>query len=599
MCNKNLTFIIMFGLLISNSLTCKKNSDNIISDYGEICIAEDFKTTAVEALAKKFGNHEVAEDYVWNDSEIIQIVLDNNLIIINGGGATINGNRVTITSAGTYSISGTLDNGQIVVDTEDVGIVRLILNGVNLNCSSSSPLFINKAKKTILVLNDSTQNYIKDGESYIFDNLEDDEPNAAIFSKNNLTICGEGALEVNGNYKNGISSKDGLVIKGGTIKVNSIDDGIRGKDYLIVRKGNISLNSGGDGLKSDNDTDNTKGYIYIENGIFDIKSNNDALQGETDVLINSCEMNITSGGGSSAIKNQNISAKGIKATINVIIDKGTFVFNTTDDALHSNSSLIINAGTFEISSGDDGIHSDSTLGINGGEIRIKKSYEGIESSVISITSGDIHLISSDDGLNVAGGNDGSGMNGWSVPITDSRNRLYMSGGHTVIESNGDGIDINGSVLITGGDLIMNGPTANDNGAIDYDGKFSISGGFILAAGSSGMAQAPGTSSTQYSILLNFNTAQQAGNLIHIENSEGEELFTFKPVKRYQSIAFSSSKLKKGFTYYVFTGGSSTGELIDNQYIGGKYAPGNQYTSFTVSSIVTKVGNSGFTSPGGL
>ncbi len=548
--------------------------------------------TVADAMADNCGDHEEAEDYIWNSSDVIQIVLNGNSITVNGSGTSVNGSKVTIVSAGTYSISGSLSDGQIIVDTEDEGVVRLILNGIDISSSTSAPVYINNTDKAIIILKDNTVNRVTDGNSYIFENSEEDEPNAAIFSKDDLTIYGNGSLTVDGNYNDGIASKDGLIIKNSTITVNSTDDGIRGKDYLIVKGGNVSVDANGDGLKSDNDGDPEKGYVFIESGKINITAGGDAITAETDVLISDGEIALSSGGGSNQWINESISAKGIKSFVTTVIDNGTMNINSADDAIHSNGSLAINGGSFVISSGDDGIHADSALGINGGDIRIIKSYEGIESrSVICVNNGDIHIVSSDDGLNVAGGMDGSGFHGGGPGNFDSFGNyyLYINGGYIAIDAAGDGIDSNGSIVMTDGCVIVHGPTSNMNGALDHS-SFKITGGFLVAAGSSGMAQAPGTSSTQYSVLLTFRSAFQAGTLFHIQTSDGDGILSFTPAKKYQSIVLSSSELVKGTTYVVYYEGSSTGTVNDGLYQGGTYTPGTKYTSFTVSGILTNVRN---------
>ena len=313
-----------------------------------------------------------------------------------------NGSKATITAGGTYAISGTLTNGQIVVSSADKNTVRLILNGVNITNTTNAPIYIETAEKAVIVLADNTQNYVTDGSTYVFANAADDEPNAAIFSKGDLSFYGNGTLTVKGNYNDAISSKDGLIIKSGTINITSVDDGIRGKDYLIVKDGKITVNAKGDGLKSDNDEDATRGYIYLVKGTFSVIAGGDAISAETDVLIGDGNYTVTSGGGSNYTVSSTLSAKGIKGIINTIIDGGTFTFSTADDALHSNKSLVINGGSFTITSGDDGMHSDSMLVINSGVINITKSYEGIESSAITINDGTIHVTASDDGINGAG-----------------------------------------------------------------------------------------------------------------------------------------------------------------------------------------------------
>ncbi|MEZ4525588.1 MAG: carbohydrate-binding domain-containing protein [Desulfobacterales bacterium] len=229
---------------------------------------------------------------------ITEILLNGNSITVDGSGATAAGSTVTVTSAGTYNISGTLTDGQIIVNTADADAVNLVLKGINVTCSSSSPIYVISAEETVLSLADNTQNYVTDGSVYVFPDAETDEPDAAIFSKSDLDIEGSGSLTVTGNYSDGIASKDGLVIAGGNITVTSADDGIRGKDWLIVKDGNITVNAKGDGLKSTNDEDSKKGYISVENGTFNITAAGDGIQAETNVMISGGTFTLTTGGGS-------------------------------------------------------------------------------------------------------------------------------------------------------------------------------------------------------------------------------------------------------------------------------------------------------------
>jgi hypothetical protein len=318
------------------------------------------------------------------------------------------------------------------------------------------------------------------------------------------------------------------------------------------------------------------------------------------VLISAGNFTLTSGGGSAVGMSDNVSAKGIKAAANLNIDSGSFTINSADDALHSNGNLVVNAGTFVVTAGDDGMHSDATLTINGGDINITESYEGIESAVITINNGTIHLVASDDGLNVAAGNDGSGMQGPggkpggrqdTFNYTGS-NYLCINGGYIYVDARGDGVDVNGAIEMTDGILLVNGPTENMNGALDYDSGFKMAGGFVLAAGSSGMAMAPGSYSSVNSALIYLTSSQPAGTLFHIQNSAGEDILTFAPSKDYQSIAVASPKLVTGETYTISLGGNSTGTATDGLYQGGTYASGTEFDTFTVSNVVTTVGSGG-------
>jgi hypothetical protein len=569
---------------------------------------QDSQITA-DDISGEFDNDDL--DTNPSTSDLSLIVLEGDSITFNGSGATVNASTITITSAGTYSISGTLDDGQIIVDTEDGETVQLILNGVDIACSTSAPIYVINADKTVITLADGTENVVSDGDSYVFDDEETDEPNATIFSKDDLTINGNGALTVTANYNNGITSKDDLKIASGVITINAVNDGLKGRDSIAIVDGMITIDAGGDGMQSSNEVDVEKGYIYIEGGVFDITAILDGIQAESVLKITGGDFTISSGGGSinssdrndwggwgtgnNPDNNDELSAKGMKAGIDVTIMGGTINIDSSDDSIHSNDSLTINSGKITLASGDDGIHSDSTLIINGGDLNITKSYEGIESAEITINDGNIHLVSSDDGINAAGGNDGSSING--RPGQNNFNaaanqHLYVNGGYIFIDAVGDGLDVNGSVDITGGDIIVNGPTSNNNGPLDYLGTFNISGGFLVAVGSAGMAQAPSTSSTQYSVIMAFSSAVSAEYLIHIETENGEEILTFLPTKAYQSVLLSSPELENGSTYTVYLGGNSSGTSSDGLYLGGTYSSGTEITSFTISSIVTGLGYSG-------
>ena len=194
----------------------------------------------------------------------------------------------------------------------------------------------------------------------------------------------------------------------------------------------------------------------------------------------------------------------------------------------------------------------------GGDVSITESYEGLESAVISIDDGNFYIVSSDDGLNVAGGNDGSGG---FTPGTSGSYCMYIDGGYLAIYAGGDGLDSNGSIEMTAGTALVHGPTSDGNGALDYMSSFTITGGLLVAAGSSGMAEAPSSSSTQYSVLLKFSE-EAAGTLFHVETGGGDDILTFRPSKRYESIVFSTPELSSCTSYEVYSGGSSTGTEAD-------------------------------------
>lgn len=543
-----------------------------------------------------------AEDLspVADNSATSLIKLEGDAITFEGTGATVNGNVVTITAAGTYSVSGTLNDGQIVVNTENESTVTLVLNGVNITNTSSAPIYAKSADKVVITLTDGTQNVVTDGASYVFESVDANEPNAAIFGDDDLTINGSGSLTVNANYNNGIATDDDLKITSGVITVNAVNDGIKGKNYIAVKDGTITVNAGGDGLQSNNDEDATKGYVLIEGGTLNITSSMDGIQAGTQLMVNAGNINIVSGGGSIVNYELEESAKGLKAGVDITIAGGTLNIDSADDAIHSNNNVTINGGDITAASGDDGVHADTTVTMNSGSLVITKAYEGIESTTITLNGGSTSITSEDDGINGSGGADGSSLNmgPGQDRFASSNAHVYVNGGYLYMDANGDGLDSNGSIDMTNGTVIVNGPTNNGNGAIDYNGMFNLTGGYLLAIGSSGMAEAPSVSSTQYAVLYNFDTQQAAGTLVHLETADGTEVLTFAPTKAYQSIVLSSPALTNGATYIVYTGGSSTGTATDGLYSGGMYSAGSQIASFTASGVVTTAGAAVRFGPGG-
>ncbi len=522
-----------------------------------------------------FSDHNTTEETgditpTWDNSIISYVTFNNTDILLDGGGATIEKNKMTIWSASTYVIKGSLDDGQIIVDTDEKGVVKLILNGTSITSLSSAPIFIRNADDVEIILASGTTNVLTDAETYIFEIQDEDEPKAAIFSNDDLNITGTGNLIINANYNNGIQSDDDLCIKKGTLQINSQNDALKGKDSLTIIDADIEIIAGNDGLQSDYEGDPDKGYIAIGSSIIDITSQDDGIQAETLVLIINSTISIDVDAGE---------GKGIKSTEDITIESGSIMVYSKDDAIHSDNKISINGGDITIYTDDDGIHAETSLEINGGDINIVECYEGLESKEISITGGSIHIDSSDDGIN-------------AVSSTKGGSSLTITGGYISIDSIGDGIDINGGVSMSAGTLLINGPTMDYNGPLDYDGSFLMTGGFLVAVGSSGMAQAPSITSTQYSVLVGFTSTLSVGTLVNIQDVEGNEIVTFAPTKKYQSIAVCSSEFELGTTYYIYTGGSSTGTVKDSLYSGGIYSPGTKAYTFTITSMVTTVGSVG-------
>ncbi|MEH6991455.1 carbohydrate-binding domain-containing protein [Neobacillus drentensis] len=609
---------------------CSNNSSEIDTANNSVATvnAESLSTIGDKNIADvisgivTYDKDDLYSDWKSEDTTGIQLT-GTGATVEDSGGAIAEGNIITIKTSGTYVISGKLNDGQIIVDAEDKATVRLVLNGTEINSAANSPIYVKKAEKTVISLEDGTENSISDGKTY---NLEgsDDEPNAALFSKGNLTINGTGKLVVKGNYNNGITSKDDLKVTGGTIEIEAADDGLMGRDLLAVKDGDITIKAGGDAVKSTNDKDASKGVIAIEGGAFDLVAANDGFQAVTSLLIADGDFKISTGGGSpervgtkegggqrpgqttttttaAVAESESDSAKGLKAGTEVGIGGGTFEIDSLDDAVHSNNSVTITGGKMAIATGDDGIHGDSAVFANGGDITISKSYEGIESLVITIAGGNIEVNASDDGINVGGGVDGSNPDMQST--TSENNLLTISGGNVYVNAQGDGLDSNGSISMTDGTVIVSGPTNNGNGSLDYDQTLDISGGLLIAAGSSGMVQAASENSKQHSMLMTYPETQAAGTILHLEDSKGNTVATFAPEKDYQAVFISSPKLEKDGTYTLYSDGSATGSEANGLYKDGEYSGGTKVVEFKIADFVTWLNESGITTaqsggPGG-
>ncbi len=517
----------------------------------------------------------------YDETTAIKITLADNKSTSSDSSVTVNGNTLTITKEGTYVLSGTLTNGQIIVDTDTSEKVQLVLNGVNINCETSSAIYVKQADKVFITLAKGSNNTLSNTKEFV--NNNDEEIDAVIYAKDDITFNGSGKLTVNAQYGHGIVSKDDLVFTSGTYTITAQNHALSGKDSVRIANGTFTLTAGKDGIHSENTKDNEKGYVYIENGTFKIKSDGDGIDASLTCNIVNGNIDITSGGGSANATqkqdkdmmfggnfNQNTmtttdtddnttSAKGIKADGDITIAGGTFNINASDDALHANNNVNITQGTLSIATGDDGVHADNNTAISGGSINISKSYEGIEGHTIEISGGDITLYATDDGINSAGGNDQSGFGGnmkQDMFASDDNAYIKISGGKIVVNADGDGLDSNGNLYVSGGETYVNGPTNNGNGALDYNGDAQITGGIFVAVGASGMAQNFGSNSTQGSIMVNTSSADTSGD-VTLKDSSGKTLLTFSPSKTYNSVVISTPDIQKGNTYTVNANGTDT------------------------------------------
>lgn len=516
-------------------------------------------------LAANAKSHAQANDVEFDPGQAVRITLNGTSADASDRRVRVDGARVTITGPGTYQFSGTLSDGQVVVDSAEDGKVRLVLDGASIASSSNAAIWIRAADEAVVVLADGSSNILKGG---VADGADPDAPNAALFSMANLTIGGTGSLAVTGAIADGITSKDGLVVLGGTIEVDAADDGIRGKDYLIVEGGTITVRSGGDGLKSDDDKTAERGYIAILGGEVTVAASGDGMSATTDAIVGGGRIAISTAGSPPAA----ISTKGIKAGVSVVIGDGTISVNTVDDAIHSDGDSTIEGGRLTLSTRDDGVHTEGQLTVSGGELTIQRSSEGLEAGQMTLSGGTITIVSTDDGINLSDGTGGGPMGRGSPTV--GRNNLMISGGTITVTSDGDGIDANGAVSMTGGVVLIHGPTMQGNGALDADGGIDISGGTLIAAGSAGMAVAPRTTSAQAWVSVSFSPVVGPGSTIEIRSGD-RVVATYTTLKSIGSLIVSSDAIAAGGNYDVYVGGTKVETVTAGQHRGGMM-PGGRF-----------------------
>lgn len=441
-------------------------------------------------ITDMFTKRDLAGTY--DESEAVKITLSGKTAACNSSNVQIEDGVVTIKAAGVYVLSGTLTDGTIVVDAGDDDKVQLVLDGASITAANYAAIYAKNADKVFVTLAEGAENSLTVSGDYV--QTDDNNVDAVIFAKCDLTLGGTGSLTVKDTTGHGIVSKDDLVVTGGTYTIDGQDHCLNGKDSVRIADGTFNLSCDEDGIHAGND-DQQDGYVYIE------------------------------------------------------------------------------GGDINISVGDDAIHADGLLIITGGDIDVSKSCEGVEGYKILVTGGDIDVISSDDGFNAAGGSSGSGDNhdgfgggpGMVGVDMDADNDAYIliTGGTININADGDGIDSNGCIGITGGSVYVLGPSDNGNGAMDYGICAAITGGEIIAVGGSGMAQGFGDESAQGSALVNFDEWVDAGETITLTDSDGKEVLSYKVDKKFNSVVISTSDMKQGDNYTLTVGDQSSTFTLDD------------------------------------
>ncbi len=531
------------------------------------------------------------------------------------------GSTLTLSGSGTVNVSANGKNG-----IKGGATTALTVKEQNLNITSLDNALASDGSVTI----DSGNIHIKSTEGDGIKSTPDDgdTDSAGTITLNGGTVTVEQAVD-------GIQATNAITITDGSYDVVCSDNAIKSDLSVQVDGGTLDLTAGGDGIKASNatsdtttdtttdsstttddsttddtttDTTTTTGDITINGGDITINATGDDVQAEVNLTIADGIFDLTANGGASTtLASDADSCKGLKAGSDITINGGEYTINTADDAVHSNEYITVNAGTFNIKTGDDGMHADTSLivGQESGDVQptinIEQSYEGLEAGTVYVYGGDIDVVSSDDGINAAGGSSngsdpgapGTGGDGFNpgggrpggaggpggnggfnqstgnTSSTSSDYAIYMNGGDVFINAGGDGLDSNGSLTINGGTICVYGAaaggTGSDNCPLDSDGTILINGGTIFGAGSSQMVEYPSSASTQ-KYYLSTNTTYNAGTIVNIVDSSSNVLYTETLLKKANYILYSSADMSTSGSYSVKTGkisGSDSGNTGGN------------------------------------
>ena len=614
---KILSVLLILTLMLSLLAGCGNDKNNTSSENqdGTSSDAAPLEVDFSKTDADMFTEQDNKTDY--DESKAVAIKLNGTTATSSSNSVKISGSKITITEEATYVVSGELTDGMLIVDASDTSKLQIVLNGANITSKTSAALYILEADKVFLTLVDGTTNTLANGGT--FTAIDDNNIDAALFSKQDLTLNGTGSLTVTSPAAHGIVCKDDLVITNGTYTVNSSSHGLEANDSVRIAKATLTIDAGKDAIHCENNDDTSKGFIYISSGTIKAEAEGDGIAAGAYMQIADGTIELLVGGGSengskehsdnfggfmggghgggrpgemrpngtesttTTTDESSTSMKGLKATNSMLISGGNITINSADDSVHSDVSVIVNGGTFTLTSGDDAIHAEETLTVTAGKIDISESYEGLEALHIDVQGGDIKLKASDDGLNAAGGTDQSGTEGGRDGMfgggpggmgggrpgggghgggmsANSNGSIKISGGTLYINSSGDGLDANGTLEISGGHTTVVGPTQGDTATLDYDKSGIITGGTFIGTGAQGMAQS--FSDSEQGVVAISVGNQSAGTKILLKDKSGNTIIEHSPELNFAVVILSSPDIKKGNTYTVLVG-SESGEFEAN------------------------------------
>ena len=625
---KNISILLCITLMFTMFIGCSGNSsgtDTSANENNANLNAESTVTAETDIAAETADFSQSEEDMFtnrdyessYNESESIQIQLNGTSASASADSVKISGTTITITEEATYVISGTLDDGMIIVEADDTAKLQIVLNGVTINSENTAALYVLSADKVFVTLADGTENILSNGGA--FESIDENNIDGAVYSRQDLTFNGSGMLTVTSPAGHGIVCKDDLVFTGGTYIISSASHGLDANDSVRIAEASITIDAGKDGIHAENTDDSSLGFVYILSGTMDIEAEGDGISAGAYLQVQDGTINLLVGGGYENGTSQNsasygefkgsgkpgrtssrmvpeengtrmmdpkesssmttpeessrmttseessTSMKGLKAVSGILISNGRITIDSADDSIHSDTSVIINGGTFELASGDDAVHAEDTLTIKDCNMNISKSYEGLEAQELYVKGGTIVLNSTDDGLNASGGTDSSGMKGGRDGMSGGGKQssgngvIEISGGNLTIYASGDGLDSNGTLTISDGYIYVANPTAGDTSVIDADVSPVITGGTFVSTGSTTMmAQTFASSSTQGVISCTTGT-QSPGSVVTVKDSNGNSVISYEVEYSCALVIISSPDIVKGDAY-TLTIGSTSGSV---------------------------------------
>ena len=483
-------------------------------------VADSFSTDVKSGAKLAEDTHYSAKDLTWDSSSEVTIDLSNPTAT---DGVTVSDGVITITKAGNYKLTGTYE-GQIKVEAADSDMVRLILNNATITNSTGAAINVVEADEVVIYTASGTANTVSDGSSY--SDTASGSPDAAIYSKSDLTLAGEGTLKVEGKYEEGIHTSDGLVIASGTLEVAAANTGIKGKDYVDILDGTVTVTASQDGIKATNDTDGNRGWVRLSGGTVNISAGDDGFKAERVLELSGGTLNITE------------SNEGIEAQYINILD-GTVNVTSSDDGINASYSTSSSSSTESTSSSTT---QTSQTAQSNQTAQNTQSGQPAQGNAAQGGQG---------GQPPAGGGGGMGGGGGTFEVVDAT--INIAGGTVTVNANGDGIDSNGTATLSGGTLVVNGPFTNGNASLDTNGDLLLNGTTVTAGNSGDMFEAPASSSTSGYVKLTNLSNISSGTTIQVADSSGKVVANYKVTNSNTAlILVSNANITKGQSYTVYT-----------------------------------------------